>query len=98
MKVHNIIQSIQSNLVYKKELNNKVKTDGSLPNDTVSISSKARDLQRASQMTPKGGTGDIQTVRQEKIDEVKQRIEDGYYSSPNVMSEIADKLLKYFNL
>ena len=98
MKVQNIIQSIQSNIVYKKELNNKVKSDNSVPNDTVSISSKARDLQKASQLSQKSGVGETQNASQDKLAEVRKRIEDGYYSSPNVLSDIADKLLKYFNL
>ena len=98
MKVHNIIQSIQSNIVYKKELNNRVKSDNSVPNDTVSISSKARDLQKANQVSQKSDAGETQNVGQDRLSEVRKRIEDGYYSSPNVLSDIADKLLKYFNL
>ena len=98
MKIQNIIQSIQSNIVYKKELNNKVQSDNSVPNDTVSISTKARDLQKASQLSQRSAVGETQNASQGRLDEVKKRIEDNYYSSPNILSDIADKLLKYFNL
>lgn len=98
MKIQNIIQSIQSTVVYKKELNGKVKSENPVPNDTVSISPKARDLHKVSQTSIQNPVSESQNVRQEKIELAKQRIEEGYYASPNVLSDIADKLLKYLNI
>ena len=37
-------------------------------------------------------------IRQEKVDEVKKKIENGFYNSPEFIDKLAEKLLTVFGL
>jgi len=99
MKIHNIIQTLNAHLAQKRRtiatssLNNSEK-------DHVEISSKARDLQKSNGMIDlaKIHINKASGIRQERLAEAKQKIEQGFYSSSQVLSKVADNILKGFGL
>ena len=98
MKVHNILQAFQSNLAQKKVSRSNSKDSGIANNDIVSISSKARDLQKATQLSHGDHISETGVSRDARIEEVRNRVAEGHYSSAKVSSKIADTLLKLFNI
>jgi anti-sigma28 factor (negative regulator of flagellin synthesis) len=100
MQINNILQSFQSNLVPKKELRTKDKPADNVTNkDMVSISSEARDLQKASQAGRTEQTAPAPPeARADKIEAARTRLAEGYYSTPQVIAKVADNLLKQFNI
>lgn len=98
MKVHNILQAFQSNLTQKKVSRGGSKGSGVANNDIVSISSEARDLQKATQLSHTELVAETGVSRDARLDEVRNRVAEGHYSSEKVTSQIADTLLKLFNI
>ncbi len=52
--------------------------------DKIEISGEARELYEAKRM--------------EKIEEIKRKIESGFYDSDSVIDEVAEKIYKFFKL
>ena len=95
IKVSSIVQSIQSQQVQRKGRKTEV-PPGNQANDKVEISSEARKLQDSSavQSAATQAVNDGPEVRENKIEEVRQKIADGLYDQANIASALADKLLK----
>lgn len=99
MKIHNILQAFQSNLIQKKDLRAKEKTaDVAVSKDVVSISTEGRDLQKASQAGRNEQPASTPEVRSDKMEVARTRIAEGYYSTPQILARLAEKLLKEFNI
>ena len=66
----------------------------------MQISTKARDLQKNHNINNSKLNEDssIQPIREEKIQEIVSKIDEGYYSSPKVISKIVDNLFKRFGI
>ncbi|MFC1558389.1 flagellar biosynthesis anti-sigma factor FlgM [candidate division KSB1 bacterium] len=63
--------------------------------DKVEISSEARELQK-NQNTSNVQKSDPR--KEDKLQEIREKINNDYYSSHNVISKIADNLLKRFKI
>lgn len=60
--------------------NQKVNESNSKKRDTIEISSKARDLAKAE-------------LDQQKVEEIRNKINSGFYKSDEVLNKVADKIL-----
>ena len=98
-KISSIAQSIQSQQVQRKGRKTEV-SPGNQANDKVEISSEARKLQDSSavQSVATKAVNDSPEVREDKIEEVRQKIVDGFYDQANIASALADKLLREFGI
>jgi negative regulator of flagellin synthesis FlgM len=99
IKISSIAQSIQSQQVQRKGRKTEVPS-GNQANDKVAISSEARKLQDSSavHLTATKAVNDVPEVREDKIEEVRQKISDGFYDQANIASVLADKLLREFGI
>ena len=90
MRIESILQTLSTQFLQKKGL---IKNTQPVNNneDKVEISSKARELQK-NQNTDNVQKSD--PLKDEKLREIREKISDDYYSSKNVISKIADNLLK----
>lgn len=66
--------------------------------DTVEISDKARILMEMRQVYESGleALGQVEDVREEKLAEVRSRLETGFYNSVEVRQKVADGVLGAF--
>jgi len=76
----------------KKKISNEQKVS-----DKVEISSKGKNLQNLEAIKRKAQAvlKNTPEVREEKINEVKKRVQSGYYNSPQVINNIADRLIDH---
>lgn len=99
MRIQNIIQAFQSDLIQKKDVRAKEKPADTIVNkDVVSISSEARDLQKVNQSGRNEQPVAAPEVRIEKVEAARTRIAEGYYSTPQILARLAERLLKEFNI
>lgn len=65
--------------------------------DTIDISKETKDfiLMVANLKT---AVNEIPDVRMEKIEEVKTKLKDGFYDKPEVMDEVAGKIIDAFGI
>jgi anti-sigma28 factor (negative regulator of flagellin synthesis) len=103
MRINAVTQPITSELqkiesVRKNERESKVSK--TLPADHSEISSNAQKLSetKAQSETIISSMSAQPEIRSEKIDEVKRKIESGYYDSEEFIDKLADKLLKEFGV
>jgi negative regulator of flagellin synthesis FlgM len=103
MRINAVTQSITSELqkidsVKKAERESKVSK--TLPSDRSSISSDAQKLSetKAHFETIASSVAAQPEIRADKVDEVKKKIENGYYNSAEFIDKLADKLLKDFGV
>ncbi|MBW7897140.1 Anti-sigma-28 factor, FlgM [Candidatus Brocadiaceae bacterium B188] len=61
-------------------------------NDSIDISKEARELEQTI-TNLKQLANEIPDVRHEKIEEVKQKIKDGFYDRPEVIFQTAGKIM-----
>jgi len=67
--------------------------------DSVSLSSKAKDLSSSSDVSAvRSHIEALPDIRQEKIQAAREKIASGYFNSPEFADKLADKLLKDFGL
>lgn len=78
----------------------RVKTDKDnkstdIASDTVDISKETKDfIQMIANL--KTAVNEIPDVRVEKIEEVKVKLKEGFYDKPEVMSEVAGRIIDAF--
>jgi flagellar biosynthesis anti-sigma factor FlgM len=103
MRINAVTQPITSELqkiesVRKAERENKVSK--TLPADRSSISSDAQKLSdtKAQFETITSSISAQPEIRTDKVDEVRKKIESGYYNSDEFIDKLADKLLKDFGV
>jgi negative regulator of flagellin synthesis FlgM len=103
MRINAVTQPITSELqkiesVRKSERESKVSK--TLPSDRSVISSDAQKLSetKAQFETIASSVAAQPDVRAEKVDEVRKKIESGYYNSDEFIDKLADKLLKEFGV
>lgn len=94
MRIESILQTLSTQFLQKKGANKDAQPVNS-SEDKVEISSEARELQK-NQNTNNVNKGEI--GKEDKIKEVREKIENDFYSSPKVISKIADNLLKRFKI
>ncbi len=81
----------QAKNVEKAEKGNKL--------DSVTLSKKAQELSRASDIDAVSRQiANIPDIRTEKVQTVKARVAAGYYETPQFMDQLAEKLIKDFGL
>lgn len=99
MKISNIAHSVQTQQVNKKGRKSEAKPvkQGS---DKVEISSKARQLATSNNIAAAASktVKDVPDVREDRIAEVRERINQGFYNQENIASALADRLLKEFGI
>lgn len=102
MRISQVVHSFNSEI---KKIENTRKTEkeqksSKVVADRSEISTSAKQLSDS----PTNNVSIIKTanaspdVRTEKIQEVKSKIESGYYNSEEFMEKLADKLMKEFGL
>ena len=99
MRIENILQTLTTQFLQKKG-SKKSSQPVNSNKDMVEISTKARDLQKNHNINNSQLNTDspIQARREEKIKGVISKIDEGYYSSPKVISKIVDNLFKRFGI
>ncbi len=65
--------------------------------DSVNISREARDLEKAIENL-KTRVDEMSDVRDAKIKEVKEKLENGYYDRPEVIEQVAKKVADAFRI
>ncbi|MEP9412231.1 MAG: flagellar biosynthesis anti-sigma factor FlgM [Candidatus Brocadia sp.] len=65
--------------------------------DSVDISKEARDLKKSIKNL-KSGVGEIPDVRAAKLEEVKAKLENGFYDRPEVIEQVAKKVAEAFSI
>lgn len=73
----------------------KGKRTGHAKLDTVDISKEARNLEQTVENL-KTSVNEIPDVREAKVAEVKTRLKDGFYDRPEVIEEVAKKVIDAF--
>jgi negative regulator of flagellin synthesis FlgM len=103
MRINAVTQPVTSELqkiesVRKTERESKVSK--TLPADRSSISSDAQKLSetKAQFETIATSISAQPEIRADKVDEVRKKIESGYYNSDEFIDKLADKLLKDFGV
>ncbi len=98
MKINQVTQAygveFQKAINKPKALGKEEKTGRS---DSVTVSPKARE--KASAAEAENTTALAKShpeIRQEKVDEVKRKLEEGFYSTPEFTEALADRLMKEF--
>ena len=94
MRIENILQTLSTQFLQKKGAGNKTQAVNS-NEDKVEISSEAREMQKNQGVN---NTNKVESSKEDKIREVRQKIENNFYSSPQIISKIADNILKRFNI
>lgn len=101
MRINAVTQPITSEIqkidsVRRAERESKVSK--TLPSDRSSISSDAQKLSetKAQYETIASSVAAQPEIRADKVDEVRKKIESGYYNSDEFIDKLADKLLKEF--
>ena len=61
--------------------------------DTVEISTEAQELQRIKEVAAR-----LPEIRDERVTQVRQRVESGYYDRDDVKSSVIDELIDHFGL
>ena len=95
MNISEISPVSNSQPVKKTTPKKKSSSEGSTVTDSVQISPKARSLQ-SSQAVRKAALSALKTtpdIRDDKLKEVRQKIESGFYNQPQVINNIADRIL-----
>ena len=64
--------------------------------DTVDISKEARNLEQTVENL-KTVVSDIPDVRDAKMEEVRAKLKDGFYDRPEVIEEVANKVIDAFS-
>ncbi len=80
------------------KINNPVKKSGSTATsaDSAEISSEAKQLAEEAKL--RSILDKTPDVRQDKIDEVKAKLQNGAYNNDEVMNVVAEKLMKVLGL
>lgn len=73
----------------------KGKRDAHAKLDTVDISKETRDLEQTVENL-KTVVREIQDVRDAKMEEVRAKLKDGFYDRPEVIEEVANKVIDAF--
>lgn len=70
------------------------------PKDQVSLSpdSKALSQTQSSVSTVKTVLRNSPEIRVEKVEQAKQRVENGFYNTPQFAAQLAEKLISDFNI
>ncbi len=84
MRIYDILQgSVQADERVAERRDKDKKEDKKTSNDNVRISSEAQQL--------------YQSQRDQKLSEVRQRIDSGYYQSREVLEKVADAIYRVLN-
>ena len=100
MKVYNILPSEKPKGIQRKGVKRKVESTPVKNGDKVEISSAARELQNSHSIIKKAkaALNNSPDVREDKIQQVRNKINTGYFSSNQIKNELAEKLLQNFGL
>ncbi|HSQ42455.1 MAG TPA: flagellar biosynthesis anti-sigma factor FlgM, partial [Fibrobacteraceae bacterium] len=77
-----------------KEEKKSSTTSSSSSSDTVSISKEAKAASEAARVTANAEA--MPDVREDRVAEVKSKVESGYYNTPEFQDQLAERLLKEF--
>lgn len=96
MRIDHVTQPYQAEIAKKIEVTQKKeKTQKAKKLDIVEVSQDAKLLSKtkASVETAKAHVAQAPDVRTDKVNEVKQKIKEGYYDSPEFAECLAEKLI-----
>lgn len=91
-------RGVNSNYVEENQLKiktNKENRPADEKNDSVDISKETRILEQTITKL-KTLVGEIPDVRSEKMEEIKAKIKDGFYDKPEVVLQVAEKIIDVF--
>lgn len=91
-------RGVNSNYVEENQLKiktNKENRPDDEKNDSVDISKETRILEQTITKL-KTLVGEIPDVRSEKMEEIKAKIKDGFYDKPEVVLQVAEKIIDVF--
>jgi len=97
MRIDHVSEPFRAQLAKKVDAGQKKgAAQKSKKTDNVNVSSDGKALSdtQASVEAAKAQVTNAPDVRAERVEEVKQRIKDGYYNSPQFADRLADKLIK----
>jgi len=99
IKVSQVAQSVQAQQVQRKGRKTET-TPAKQAGDKVEISSEAKKLQDTSNLNSIAAktVKDTPDVREDKITEIREKINEGFYDQDNIATVLADKLLKEFGI
>lgn len=99
MKVTNIAQSAQTQQVQRK--GRKQGPDSvKKTSDKVEISSEAKKLSQSNNISAAAAKSikNAPEVRQDKLAEIREKIQEGFYNQKDLTTILADNILKEFGL
>ncbi len=93
MKINNIQQNKIGGSVNDRAVEEKRRTDSG-KSGVVETRVSANGLSRTSQLISmaKVAAGKISDIREDRVEDVKRRLADGYYDSPEVQDELAARI------
>ena len=92
MRIENAINEVRGpNALDRRDTEVKRRRQAAKSGDVVEISNAARKL--GSQAIRRADLDAVSDVRQARVEEVRQRVADGYYDRPEVRQAIADAVL-----
>ena len=96
MKIYNVTPAGKPKGIERKGVKRKVETIPVKNGDKVQISTKARGMQESQSVVKTGVTAlkNYPDVREDRIQEVREKIQQGYFSSKEVKEGLAEKLLQ----
>jgi len=100
VQIYNITPSEKPKGIQRKGVKAKVETPPVKNGDKIEISSEARKL-RDTQAIFKSAAAALKEspeVREDKVQEVREKMEQGYFQTAEVRREIAEKILQNFGL
>jgi len=100
VEIHNILPSDKPKGIQRKGVSRKADATPVTNGDKIEISSEARKLQDSQAIYKSAVTAlrDSPAVREDKVQEVRDKIEQGYFSSNQIKEDLAEKLLQNFGL
>jgi len=101
MKINHIAQAYGVEMLKASGHSKEAKgTEKSRKADEVSVSREARDLQetQGSAEVASARINSLSAVRWEKVDEVREKIQNGFYDTPSFRSDLADRLIRDLRL
>jgi len=99
MNINEIAHWGHSKEVHKKDTQGN-KKKGLVNNDRLEISKKARDLHsnKTLYVKAKNSIKETNGVRDDKIEEVREKIKEGFYFQGNVSNKIVSSIMEIFGI
>ncbi|MFH1760850.1 MAG: flagellar biosynthesis anti-sigma factor FlgM [bacterium] len=92
MQIGNITEALKPDIIKKIDKKGE-KSHNSRIEDTFSVSKEGKGLNQSQNTAFNSHISLLPDVRQDRIDQVKLRIKEGFYNSPQFAEQLAEKLI-----